>query len=267
MATETSAADCHPAGRRRTETGDGAHRRHLGVRELDHRLRLAVRLAVRRPGRRRRGDLSPGSSAASPSSSWRSCTPSWARCTRWPAAPRGSRTSRSAASPASSSASSPGCRPSPSRRSSASRSCTTRTTGGPAIYNPTTGTSPTGLGLFITVVLLAIFTRSTSSASAGFQGQQRAHVVEGHHPGAHHRRPAVQVALGNWTAGGPGPIVNGAHINGSGGSRRSAPRACSTPWSARASSSPTSASSRPTSWPARSRTRSGTCRARSSARC
>jgi amino acid transporter len=87
----------------------------------------------------------------------------------------------------------------------------------PAIYNPTKGV-PTGLGLFLTVVLLASFTFINffgigwlSKINSGLMWWKLIIPVL-----------AIIVLLfkwhsGNWTAGGPGPIVSGAHINGSGG--------------------------------------------------
>ncbi len=87
----------------------------------------------------------------------------------------------------------------------------------PAIYNPTTGV-PTGLGLFITVVLLASFTFINffgigwlSKINSGIMWWKLIIPVL-----------AIVVLLfkwhsGNWTIGAPGPIVKGAHINGSGG--------------------------------------------------
>jgi hypothetical protein len=104
----------------------------------------------------------------------------------------------------------------------------------PAIYNPTKGV-PTGLGLFLTVILLASFT-------------------------------AINFLGIGWRAV-PARSSMARTSTDRAASLRSGPRACSTRWSGPASSSPTSASSRPTSWPARSRTRRRTCRARSSARC
>jgi amino acid transporter len=87
----------------------------------------------------------------------------------------------------------------------------------PAIYNPTTGV-PTGLGLFLTVVLLASFT------FINFFGIGWLSKVNSTLMWWKLIIPVLAVVVllfkwhsGNWTAGGPGPIVNGAHINGSGG--------------------------------------------------
>jgi amino acid transporter len=87
----------------------------------------------------------------------------------------------------------------------------------PAIYNPTKEV-PTGLGLVLTVIILASFTVINffgigwlSKINSTLMWWKLAIPVL-----------AIVVLLfkwhsGNWTAGGPGPIVNGAHINGSGG--------------------------------------------------
>jgi amino acid transporter len=87
----------------------------------------------------------------------------------------------------------------------------------PAIFNPTKGV-PTGLGLFLTVVLLASFTFINffgigwlSKINSGIMWWKLIIPLL-----------AIIVLLfkwhtGNWTAGSPGPIVSGKHINGSGG--------------------------------------------------
>ena len=244
MATETGSADCHgrltsaSSGSWGSSAPSGRPRPRSSARAGCSARSYAAQVA----GAAR---SSPGSSAASRSSSWPWCTPSSARCTRCPAAPRGSRTSRSAASRASRSASSPGCRRSPSPRSSASRSCTTRRYWWPAIYNPTPATSP-ALGFVLTVVLMAVF------AAVNFLGIELA-------------RPASTARITWWKIVVPVLTIivllfkfHGGNFCSAGrrASCRPGSRACSRASSAPASCSPTSASSRPTSWPARSRTRS-----------
>ena len=89
----------------------------------------------------------------------------------------------------------------------------------PAIFNPTTGV-PTGLGLFLTVVLLASFTFINffgigwlSKINSGIMWWKLIIPLL-----------AIVVLLfkwhsGNWSIGAPGPIVKstGLHVNGSGG--------------------------------------------------
>jgi amino acid transporter len=86
-----------------------------------------------------------------------------------------------------------------------------------SIFNPTTSV-PTGLGLFLTVVLMAIFTvvnyfgiRWLARVNSAVMWWKLVIPLL-----------AIIVLLfkwhsGNWTAGTPGPIVQGAHIDGSGG--------------------------------------------------
>ena len=101
----------------------------------------------------------------------------------------------------------------------------------PAIYNPTTGV-PTGLGLFLTVVLLASFT------FINFFGIGWLSKVNSTLMWWKLLIPVLAIVVllfkwhsGNWTAGGPGPIVKStdAPSTDPAVSRRSAPRACSTP--------------------------------------
>ena len=252
MATESVATATRPADVG-LKTRDGADRRHLGVRDLDHRLRLAVRRVLRRAGGGRGRAIWAGSSPESWSSSWPSSTPSSAGCTRSRAERPGSRTSRSAASPASRSASSPGCRRSRSRRSSASRSMQYASYYWHGLLQPDHEATSPRLGFAMTVVLMAIFTAINFLGHAPVRpGQQRHHLVEGRDPGPDHHRPAVQVPrrqlqrrrrLHAWRDQGR---VR-ARIAGRGHHVRLL-----------------SASSRPTSWLGRSRTRGATCRGRSS---
>jgi amino acid transporter len=87
----------------------------------------------------------------------------------------------------------------------------------PAIYNPAKGV-PTGLGLFLTVVLMATFT-IVNYFGIGWLSRVNSAVMWWKLA-----IPCIAIIIllfkwhsGNWSAGTPGPIVNGVHVDGSGG--------------------------------------------------
>jgi amino acid transporter len=87
----------------------------------------------------------------------------------------------------------------------------------PAIYNPAKGV-PTGLGLFLTVVLMATFT-IINYFGIGWLSRVNSAVMWWKLA-----IPCIAIIVllfkwhsGNWSAGTPGPVVNGVHLDGSGG--------------------------------------------------
>jgi amino acid transporter len=87
----------------------------------------------------------------------------------------------------------------------------------PAIYNPTKEV-PTGLGLFLTVVLMATFT-IINYFGIGWLSRVNSAVMWWKLA-----IPLIAIIVllfkwhsGNWSAGTPGPLVKGVHLDGSGG--------------------------------------------------
>jgi amino acid transporter len=87
----------------------------------------------------------------------------------------------------------------------------------PAIFNPTKGV-PTGLGLFLTVVLMATFT-IVNYFGIGWLSKVNSSIMWWKLA-----IPLIAIIVllfkwhsGNWSAGTPGPVVNGVHVDGSGG--------------------------------------------------
>jgi len=87
----------------------------------------------------------------------------------------------------------------------------------PAIFNPTKGV-PTGLGLFLTVVLMATFT-IINYFGIGWLSRVNSAVMWWKLT-----IPLIAIIVllfkwhsGNWSAGTPGPVVSGVHVDGSGG--------------------------------------------------